>query len=749
MGPDKSAMLSNATEDALEADTVGQFLRDFSDFGDEEASGLDQALSAATADLCSENNPDMRRIASGLGVAPEILLRVIPGAEAGEDEGRIFYQVMVSGISIAVRDDGIKAHITDVLDENLASSRIREILTEVNLIGAANWERDGSLGTPAESWVLVAEGAAPVAGMPEEIEYFHPATPEEALQADTLSLVSLEIHGFMTSTTIDKEALEGLRAIAVVPGDVLAKGSPAVHGNSGTDVFGREIAPGMATEKGRMEVGSNVSLTDEGNYRAEQYGYMCFLDGRLSVLNPIWVSPDRMKAYWALLDDRPHPVTPEMITQCLLDMLVVSGVNEEKLQKESDQICAGNHERGMYLIAAGAAPTNGQDAEIEILVDLEKKAGKPLDDGSIDFRDVNFAPGVRVNQQIARRRPPTRGVAGVDIHGDAIEVSDGEELPLEAGQHVRVEKEGDVELFFSEIDGALRYEKDEMNVVELLVVRSDIDFEIGNLSFGGDVIINGSVVQGFSVKAGGEITISGTIDAGATVVSRGDIEVGKGIVGRKTKVVAQGNVRAQFVQEATVMAKGDIILRNYSYHAKLQCGGKLVVSRGKGPKGGSVMGGQTWAIQGIDLHIAGARSGSETMLVCGVNPGHVRVLDRLACDLDSCSNHIMHILGRFGLTEIDMTQITNLLTASTGHRRKMLAKQARQLGELAQVYQELLGQKKAIEEDLGEIGQDAQVKVAHSVFPGVTVRIGDYRRKIVDEIGGACFHVSDDKLVER
>ena len=161
------------------------------------------------------------------------------------------------------------------------------------------------------------------------------------------------------------------------------------------------------------------------------------------------------------------------------------------------------------------------------------------------------------------------------------------------------------------------------------------------------------------------------------------------------------------------------------------------------------MGGQAWAIQGIDLHFAGTKSGSDTMLVCGVNPEQVRVLDKLANGLESCSNHITHILGRFGLTQIDMTQIKNMLVASSGPRRRMLAAQAQQLGKLGQVYQGLLGQKKAIEEDLGEIGQEAQIKVADTVFQGVAVRIGDYRRKIVDEIRGACFRIADEKLIER
>ena len=84
-------------------------------------------------------------------------------------------------------------------------------------------------------------------------------------------------------------------------------------------------------------------------------------------------------------------------------------------------------------------------------------------------------------------------------------------------------------------------------------------------------------LQGFAVRAGGSLTITGTVEAGATVGVRGDVTVGRGIMGRKTKVVAGGSVQAQFVQEATVISGDDMVLGNYAYHAQIQCGGKLTV----------------------------------------------------------------------------------------------------------------------------------------------------------------------------
>ena len=456
-----------------------------------------------------------------------------------------------------------------------------------------------------------------------------------------------------------------------------------------------------------------------------------------------------MKVYLVLLDEHAQPVTIEMLQQCLIDLEVVAGVDEEKLHSKVAEIREGRHSRGMFLIAEGSAPVDGRDAEVEILIDVERRAGKELDDGSIDFREVNFTASVRVNEIVARHSPATRGTAGTDVRANTLEASDGEERNLKVGDNVRVEKEGGTELFISTIDGALRYENEEVSVIELLVLKGDVSFNTGNLNFGGEVVIDGSVIQGFSVKAGGDITITGTVEAGATVASRGSVTVGNGIVGRKTKVVSQGAVQAQFVQEATVMTGKDLSLGNYSYHAQLHCSGKLTISKGVGSQGGSVMGGQVWALRGIDVHIAGTKSSSETILVCGVNQEQVRKLDKIGGGLESCSEHITRILNRFGLTQIDMTQIRNMLAASTGPRRKILAHQSKQLGKLAQVYQSLLAEKKAIEDELEEISEGAEIKVKGSLFPGAIVRIGDRRRKIVEEAQGVRFHIEDDKLVER
>ena len=233
---------------------------------------------------------------------------------------------------------------------------------------------------------------------------------------------------------------------------------------------------------------------------------------------------------------------------------------------------------------------------------------------------MNFAPNVKAGQLVARRTPPTPGAAGKDVKGKPLPANEGQDRSLQAGDNVGAEMEGKMEQFYATSDGALRSSNDELFVVERLTIKGDVSFNTGNLDFEGEIYVDGSVVQGFSVKAGGAITIADTVESGATVASQEDITVGKGIVGRRTKIVAGGNVRAQFVQEATVRTGKDIVLGNYAYHAHLRAGGRIAVFRGIGTRGGSIMGGQSWARQGMETHIAGTRTGTPTTLTAGLDP---------------------------------------------------------------------------------------------------------------------------------
>ena len=525
-----------------------------------------------------------------------------------------------------------------------------------------------------------------------------------------------------------------------LPGQSLPRGVA-----QGRDIFGRPVSAPFNSLDQRLEPGANVAVTDAGEFLAERYGYVVYEDTRLSVLSPIWVGDDLMQAFLLLLGS-PTQLTDAVIEEWLTELRISKGVMGERIQYLVRH-AADQESRGKHLIATGSSPMDGNDAHVEILVDTERTVGKEREDGSIDFREVNYSPNVQAGERVAWRSVATAGSPGWDITGRPKPARDGEDQGLQAGENIRVVEEDDQQHFYSLIDGVLKLGDEELSVAERLTINGDVSYRTGNLDFGGEIFVVGSVRSGFSVKASGGITVTESIEAGAELSSEADVTVGKGILGRKTKVAAGGTIRAQMVQEASLRARKDILLGNYAYHADLRAHGQVVVSRGKGRRGGSIMGGDTWGLMGVETHIAGAPSETPTTLVAGLSYEDANILDRLEGSISTASSHIERLLERLGLEQIDVGQIRNMIRAAMGPKRKILAKNARQLGELAQTFQRLLESRRGLRKKVEYLHERVEVKIWDRAYGGVEARLGEHRRKLAELHTAPRFHVRDELLV--
>jgi uncharacterized protein (DUF342 family) len=686
-------------------------------------------------------------VAAGMGCATGDLSPVVAGAEAGRDAGRRFFGLPFAGGQLLVRDDGLQACVQGVSLERLRDAATRRALLELRFDAVEVEAPPPDSVTGA--WVRVARGIAPQPGRADAIRFHYPGRPGQELTYEVLALLSAELHQFYQESRPDPQAPPDLRGLAVLTGEVLARVAGHQAGRPGRDVFGRVLAAPMAVPGGNVEAGSGVSLSPAGDYRAERSGYLCLAQGLLSILSPVWSDADDMHAYWLLIDERAYPLTEAMVHQCLADAGITAGVRQEAVTQMVAQVQAGTHAAGLALLAEGVVPVNGDDAQVDMVVDLQRRAGREAADGSIDFREVNYTPTVRAGQPIARRRPAQGGAPGHDIKGRVLGARPGQELALRAGQHVDVVVEDGVEVFVANSEGVVRRQGDELRIVRQLVVKGDVDFATGNLDFRGEIHVGGSVVQGFSVKATETVTIAHTVENGSTVISAADVVVGHGIIGRRTRLTATGHVRAQFIHEARVDAGGDIVVGNYAYHALLRADGKVVVHKGVGSRGGSVLGGTVWGQDGVEAYQLGSSNGIGGTVVAGLQPGEAQQLDRIKNTANTCQDHLHKVLRRFGLARIDVDQIRNQVAAATGPQRRVLVHNAHQLGQLVQLYQKLQAEQAVIEGRIRTAAKGASITVRGTAYWGVTVRVGEYRRKLTADVESPRFHVYAGQMVER
>lgn len=474
MASSEKAVAAVRASDMRDIDT---FLEDVESF----ASAADDPILDAADQLPDQDDPQRHWIARGLGRSPYELSCVRGEAEAGEDQGAAFYALVLDDGALMIRADGLRAYLADVSGP---SEKLQALLEELGLQQVSVPQQT------AAGWISIAEGVAPQAGRCAEIEYLHPGQPQQRLTAEALALRSEEVQTFFRRGELIADRVQHIEALPACPGEVVARVSDAEPGQRGRDVFGRDLDAGVESDDGRLEPGLQVCFDEAaGLYRAEGYGYLCLVEGRLGLLPPLVLSADQLQARWILLGTQARPLTAQMLGQCLKDLGVVAGVLSEELAALVAQVGQGEHQPGAYVIARGTPPRDGRDAQLELLVDLERRAGQVAEDGSIDFREVNFAANVRPGQVLARRTRPTPGVPGQDVLGRVLPARDGQDQPLAAGKNVQLTRDGESEQFAAEIVGAVRRANDEISVSEVLNIKGDICYQTGNLSFDGEICV--------------------------------------------------------------------------------------------------------------------------------------------------------------------------------------------------------------------------------------------------------------------
>ena len=659
-----------------------------------------------------------------------------PGEEAGEDAGQPFYQLSLGDIRIAIRADALKAYVSSPIT--------MEDLPGLNdSIANLNFKNPESPTAARKEWTLICTGKEPVAA--EGVVYFRSGGASETISACDLVGLSSEVDNLLAAEEVDEALALQFRCPSTVPGSTIARLQTHEKEEEGRDVFGHLLMTESAPTQ--PEAGTNVEVEGD-RFVATRYGYVVLEENRLSVFSPVMLDQQRLSANWCVIDPRPQQVETDMLNPWLVELNVVEGIQGEAIEWMAHEIFAGRQHLGLHKIAVGKPPRHGHDSELELLIEQDERYGKVQDDGSRDFSEVDFGKTVTKGQEIARLTPPTKGTAGRSIRGEEIPCHHGVERSVKSGKGTCIEEDADgVIHYFSETDGVLSHSPTELAVMDSLVIEGDVGYETGNLEFKGEIVVKGSVQKGYNVKASGDVIVFGHVD-GATIAAGGNAVIGEGIYGRKTMVVTRGDVRAQFVNESKLRSGGDIVLTAHSLDATLRADGSIWVGIPFGEVEGNVVGGRAWSRGGIEVVVAGGRNAS-TELTCGLDPEQLRNVDRLNRKIEEGNKLIARQLSRFQLTTLDVAAIQKRLAASTGSRKKVLAKAAKQLGEIVQVHQKFLKERRQLERG-GSIGtREAEIKATEAVHSGVIVRIGDQTRRIRDNLESTMFTLGDRGVVAK
>lgn len=389
------------------------------------------------------------------------------------------------------------------------------------------------------------------------------------------------------------------------------------------------------------------------------------------------------------------------------------------------------------VVAKGTRPIAGKDAYISSILDkvLNENAEAEFDDDKdVNLRKVIEIPSVETGTVVGEKINATEERHGMTVHGEKIPARPGRDIKLRPGKNTRVSKDG-LEII-STIDGQVSVEPKVVHVFPMYEVHGDLDLSIGNIDFIGNVNIRGNVPSGFEVKAKGDIRVHGSVES-ANLYSEGSIFIQQGVVAQNAgEIEAKGQVEVGFLNQANVVAGGDVSVTTSILHSKIEAEGYVFCKQGRG----NIVGGTISSGKGIEVNEVGNNMSTPTKLFLGISERVIKSERRYKKELDEAQVDIQKLAVLLkSLTEKEES------SSLSGKEKIMKLRIHKSLSEtndkLNKAKEKLLDL-----DDMIENQETAQIRVYKTIYSNTDLHFGKYRRKIVTKHDRVLFRIERSEI---
>ncbi len=330
---------------------------------------------------------------------------------------------------------------------------------------------------------------------------------------------------------------------------------------------------------------------------------------------------NQTRAYIRCRPDAPETVSLYQVKQCLRQNAIVTGIKDDaEIEAWLDE---PPESRDAFLVAQGTPPVYPVNGKIHYYFPTSfRKAGKLNPDGSIDFRDRGDVPHVEKEVLLAAKSMPEPGTSGMDVKGREITVPEPVDPAFSPGTGTRLSE--DSTRIFSIIEGEPHL--DVMGVVSVnqeLRLKGDVGFETGNIDFKGNVIVPGTVKEGFRVKC---VSLTAKQISGARIDVSGDLNVSMGIVDTQL-INVKGNIQAKYIRNSTINGFGDLTVQKEIIDSAIYLSGACSNERG------AIFNSTVSAKLGIKAGTVGNEAAGSSVLTVGVDEHLIRITDHIKSKL--------------------------------------------------------------------------------------------------------------------
>ena len=514
-------------------------------------------------------------------------------------------------------------------------------------------------------------------------------------------------------------------------------------------VFLRVIPPvgkgAKATERAALEAIRDRHITDfDGNVVAKvvkrvdaewvHIGNFDHLPANDALMR-VDISGDEMQA---LMEVRqPGPGGADLLYENMLAILQNSGVYhgiKEDVLADFENSPAYNTS---ILVAEGTPANDGNDAKIVYNFDAERSTLVLKEkDGKVDFKELNLVENVVAGQILAKKVPAGEGENGTTVTGKSLPTKSGKDRPIEIGKNVRLAEDRLTAL--SEINGQVLIISGKINVEPIYTVNGDVSLHTGNVLFLGTVIVKGSVMDGFSVKAAGNIEIIGNVGK-CLLDAEGDIIAHQGITGKGGGKVKTGkSVFAKFIEHSHIEAGEYVVASEGIIHSMVDSERKIICQGRRA----SIVGGKLRATEEINAKNLGSVAGADTILEVGYDP---KSKERLV-ELEKVISSRMKEIEEVDLNIKTLTNLKKVQKKLPDEKENYLQENTKRKTEIQTEIDEANKEIEELKFRLASIKLEGKISASDKVFPGVKIYIKDASLEVRNEFKNVTFILDQNNI---
>jgi uncharacterized protein (DUF342 family) len=521
----------------------------------------------------------------------------------------------------------------------------------------------------------------------------------------------------------------------VDPGTIIARQELQCKAISGYTVLGDEITSDEVIRK-NIRIDNHIEPVEDNGYKSLASGLVCYIDDALSILP---INFDSYVEYIPASDKMTaeimvHPAyeggsipQESEILKNLKERSILFGIDTAAISLLCNRIQNNIYPQKPVIVAKGQSPVHGIDGRIEYTFDANPLF-KPHENehGLVDFKNISLIQSVKKGDVVARRLPPTAGIAGSDIFATPLAARQGLPTEFPAGINTGV-SEKDKNVLIALTDGNVRLHQTVIEVSEGYNIKGDVDLSTGNIQYIKSVVIGQDVKAGFTINCGGDCEIGGTIED-AQITAGGNVLCRHGFIGQGKGIIeCAGDLSIGFVKNQTIRCHGNVTIAHEAMNAHIYSQKAIII----GGKSLSIAGGITIAHDSITCRAVGTLSNTHTVLEVGLDYVQLEAIHEIDKTIKGIEENKTKCADSMKRIERAHTEHKSIPPAT----ETLYAKLKKAVADFGKEMAQQEEKKQSLRKTMYDY-KNAFIKVESVMYPGTLIKIGERHLQVHETING-------------